>query len=127
MQRFRNILVAIDGDHPPQGVLVRAGRLARQNGASLKLIAVVEHLPWYARLVLPSAEELQALLVRARAETLERLAGPLRQAGAAVSTGVLQGRRSLEIVREVLRGGYDLLIVVSSAAPSRPAAAPSTT
>ena len=110
MYRFRNILVAIGGDHFPRGVSVRAARLAKQNGASIKLIAVVEDLPWYTRLVLPTAEELQALLIRDKAEALERLAEPLRQDGVAVSTNVLRGRRHIEMVREVLSGEHDLLM-----------------
>jgi universal stress protein E len=110
MNRFRNILVAIDGDHAPQGLLARAARLAKQNGASVKLIAVVEDLPWYTRLVLPTAEELQSLIVRKRAEVLEHLAGQLRQDGVVASSSVLLGRRHVEMVREALDGGHDLLM-----------------
>jgi nucleotide-binding universal stress UspA family protein len=110
MHRFRNILVAIDADRPAEGLLARAARLAKQNGASIKLIAVVEDLPWYARLVLPAPDELQSLLVRKRSETLEHLAEPLGNDGSAVSTDVLRGRRHIETVRHVLRGGHDLLI-----------------
>jgi nucleotide-binding universal stress UspA family protein len=110
MQRFRNLLVAIAGDPSPQGVLPRAARLAKRNGASVKLVAVVEDLPWYTRLVLPTADELQSLLVRKRSEILEQLAEPLRRDGVAVSTEVLRGRRHIEMVRQVLRGGHDLLM-----------------
>jgi nucleotide-binding universal stress UspA family protein len=110
MHRFRNILVAIDGDRPAQGVLARAARLAKQGGASVKLIAVVEEFPWYARLVLPTADELQALIVRKQTEVLEQLAEPLRRDGLAVVTVVLRGRRHIEMVRQVLRGDHDLLM-----------------
>ena len=47
MHRFRNILLVAAGDRLGPGVLARAARLAKQNGASVKLIAVVEDLPWY--------------------------------------------------------------------------------
>ncbi len=110
MQRFKKILVPINGDATRQPVLARAARLGKENGASIKLIAVVEDLPWYTRLVLPTAEELQTLLVRERAEALEQLAEPLRRDGVAVSTDVLRGRRHIEMVREVLRGEHDLLM-----------------
>ena len=110
MHRFRNILVPIDGDPDSQPVLARAGRLARKNGAAIKLIDVVEDLPWYTRLVLPDAEELQQVLVRDRSGALEGLAAQLRRDGLEVATGVLRGRRHLEMVREVLRGGHDLLM-----------------
>ena len=91
MHRFRNILVPIDGDPSRQPVLARAARLAKQNGASIKLIAVVEDLPWYTRLVLPNAEELQTVLVRDRSEVLERLAEQLRQDGLDSRHGSPQG------------------------------------
>ena len=110
MHRFRNILVAIDGDQSSRGVLAHAARLAKQHGASIKLIAVVDDLPWYTRLTLATAKELQGLLVRDRAEALQRLAEPLGQDGVATSTGVLRGRRHIEMIREVLRGGHDLLM-----------------
>ncbi len=110
MHRFQNILVAIDGDRSPQGVCARAARLAKQNGASIKLIAVVEDLPWYTHMVLPTAQELQTFIVRDKAEALERLAEQLRQDGLAVSTNVLRGRRQIEMIREVLRDGHDLLM-----------------
>lgn len=110
MNRFLNILVAIDGDHTPQVVLARAARLAKQNGASIRLVAVVEDLPWYTRLVLPTAEELQSLIVRKRVEFLEHLAGRLHQDGVAASSTVLRGHQHVEMIREVLDGGYDLLM-----------------
>lgn len=110
MHRFRNILVAIDVDRPAQGVLARAARLAKQSGASVTLAAVVEDLPWYSRLVLPSADELQGLLVRKRSEILEQLSHSLRKDGLTVSVGVLRGRSHIEMVRQVLRGGHDLLM-----------------
>jgi nucleotide-binding universal stress UspA family protein len=110
MNRFRNILVALQGNQPGQGALARAALLAKQSGASLTLIAVVEDLPWYARLVLPAADELQSLLVRKRSEILEHLAEPRGNDGLAVSTDVLRGRGHIEMIRRVLRGGHDLLI-----------------
>lgn len=110
MQPFRNILVAINGDQPSRSLIARAGRLAKRESAPVRLVAVVEDLPWYARLVLPDAERLQALVVRDREETLERLAEPLRKDGLTVTTGVLRGRRHIEPVREVLKGRHDLLL-----------------
>ena len=110
MQRFRKILVPICGDPSRQPVLTQAARLARQNGASIKLISVVEDMPWYTRLVLSTAEELQTLIVRTRAKDLEALAEPLRHNEVEVSTEILRGRPYLEIVREVQRGGHDLIM-----------------
>lgn len=114
MQRFRKILVAIEGDLPAQGVLAHAARLAKQNGASIKLIAVVDDLPWYTRLVLPTSDELQDLLVRERSESLRKIADQLAQEGVTASAEVLRGRPHVEMVREVLQGGHDLLMKEAS-------------
>ncbi len=110
MQRFRSLLVLIDGDPSRQPVLTRAARLAKQNGAAVRLVSVVEDFPWYARLVLPNAEELQSVLVHQKSEALAGLAAPLRNEGLEVTTSVLRGRRYLELVREVLKGKHDLLM-----------------
>ena len=110
MHHFRNLLVPIDGDASRQPVLARAARLAKLHGAAIKLIAVLEDLPWYTRLVVPNAEELQTGLVREKSEALEGLAAQLRRDGLEVTTEVLRGRRYLELVREVLRGRHDLLM-----------------
>lgn len=110
MERFRNILVAIAAERSQRGVLARAARLAKQNRAAIRLASVVEELPWHTRLVVPGAEGLQAILVGDRAEKLERLAEELRQSGVEASGTVLRGRPHVELVREVLRGGHDLLL-----------------
>jgi nucleotide-binding universal stress UspA family protein len=110
MHRFRKLLVPIHGDASRQPVVARASWLAKQTGASIKLIAFVEDFPWYARLVLPNAAELQNVLVREMSEALARLAKDVRSKGIECSTEVLNGRLHLETVREVLRGGHDLLM-----------------
>lgn len=109
MSPFRKILVAVD-DRPARGAIATAARLAKRAGAAVRLVTVVPELPWYTRLVLPTADELQSVLVRERTESLRRLGDALAKEGLTVSSAVLRGRPHLEIVREVLRGGHDLLI-----------------
>lgn len=110
MYRFRNILVSVDRESSRQSVVARAARLAKQCGAAIKLTAVVENPPWYSRLVLPNADDLQALLVRDRSEALERIASDLRRDGLNATAEILRGRPYVETVREVSRGGHDLLM-----------------
>ena len=110
MRRFQKILVWVVSDSPRQTAVGCAARLAEQNGAAVKLITVVEDLPWYTHRLLPTAKELQALLVKDRSESLEKLASSLRQARIEVSAKVLTGRPYLETIREVLRDGHDLVL-----------------
>ncbi len=77
MDRFRNILVSITGEPSRQALLDRAAGVSQeQNKARITLAAVVDDLPWYTRLVLPSAEESNRTLVREQSEALKLLAAP---------------------------------------------------
>ena len=124
MERFRKILVVVGGDPAARdapAALGRAAALADPGTSALKLIAVVEDLSWWSRLVAPSSQEIQDALLRQRAEHLEALAAPLRREGLEVTTRVLHGYHpDLEVVREVEREGHDLLI--KDAEPGRSAA-----
>lgn len=111
MAQFRNILVVINGNQSAApGVVARAVRLAKQNGASLKLMTVVEPAHWYSRLIHSAAGALQSHVVAEKSEALEKLAERVRQDGVAVSTEVLHGRGYIEMIRATMRGGYDLLM-----------------
>jgi nucleotide-binding universal stress UspA family protein len=110
MPPFKEILIQVRGDSPDQAALGRATRLAAGRDAGLTLVAVVEDIPWYARLVLPRPDELLEAVVRERGRSLETLAATIRRDGISVATRVLRGRPHLEAVREVIRAGHDLLI-----------------
>lgn len=116
MQRFENILFVSEPEADDTPALERAAELAEHNQARLTLVEVVEKLP--AGLALPksavSVEDLQSDLIRAAGERLEALAAPWRQRIRA-QHNVLAGIPFLEIVREVLREGRDL--VIKTAAP----------
>jgi nucleotide-binding universal stress UspA family protein len=110
MSLFRSILVAASGDASQDALLDHAARLARQAGASLRLVGVVETLPWYTRLVVPNADAIQAMLVRDQSAALQESADCLVRSGLAASATVLEGRSHIELIREVLRGSHDLLV-----------------
>lgn len=110
MQRFRKLLIPIEGESSRQKLLARASRLARQNGSTLTLVSVIDDLPTYAMHALPSLGKLQSIVAQDRSETLELMAAGLRNDGLEVKTKVLSGRRYLELSREVIRGGHDLLM-----------------
>jgi universal stress protein E len=110
MQRFQRILVSVVGDRAGSAALQRAAGLARRTGAALKVIDVDEGFPWLARLVLHEADKLHETIVRQKTERLEALAASVRREVPGVTTELLRGRPDVETVREVLRGGHDLLL-----------------
>ncbi len=119
MEQFKHILVATDtrfDDHPIVG---EAAEIARQTGASLKIVDVVPEFSWIARLSIKDHEHMRALIAEEKQSKLETLAEPLREKGIAVETKVLMGKTSVEIIREVLREQHDLVFRVAKGQDSR--------
>jgi nucleotide-binding universal stress UspA family protein len=119
MERFKNILVATDTrlDHHP--IVEEAAEIAQHNGAKLKIVDVVPEFGWTVRLALKDGAHLGELFEREKREKLDVLAGPIREAGVVVETEVLHGKTSVEIIREVLTHGHDLVMRVAKASESR--------
>lgn len=119
MKRFKNIVVSVDSrvdDHP---ALRWAALLAEHNGAQLKIVDVLPEFPWHVRLALRDAEHMTELLLLEKQQRLDALAGELRQKGLEVTARALRGQASVEITREVLRGGHDLVVRVTKGPHSR--------
>ncbi len=119
MKRFKKILVATDTrleDHP---IVDEAAEIAKHNGATLKIVDVVPEFPWTVRLTLSDHEHMLELIGQEKQQKLESLAAPIRDKGIEVETKVLHGKTSIEIIREVLRGGHDLVLRVAKGKDSR--------
>ena len=113
MQRFKDILCVMDDLETGKHVMERAVTLAENNQASLTVVDVVAHVT--AGIGMPDggpiSTDLQATLVSAHAQGLETLVAPYRNR-IEIQTRVLEGIPFLEIIREVLRNGRDLVIKV---------------
>jgi nucleotide-binding universal stress UspA family protein len=109
---FLNILVATDGSPSAQRALEHAVHLARAGNAKLTLMTVAPPFSTYVALAGVSSETMQAELDRWAAETLD-------QAGQSVPDDVIahtvqgSGHPGPEVVRELERGGYDLIVLGS--------------
>ena len=110
MKRFKNILF-VAGPEEDAAALHRAAALARENQALLTVTSVVEALP--GGVVAPgtglTGEGLQSALVAEAQQRLDRLVAPWRD-GVEIQTQVLAGTLFLEVVRDVLRNGRDLVV-----------------
>ncbi|MBT8428750.1 MAG: universal stress protein [Gammaproteobacteria bacterium] len=111
MKRFQDILCVLEHGDQSKDALARAVTLAQNNQASLTAVAVAEIVT--AGIGMPEggpiSADLQEALVSARAQELESLVDPYRKR-IAIETRVLIGVPFLEIIREVLRSGHDLVI-----------------
>lgn len=133
MKRFRSILLVVDANESCQIVLERAVALAENHQAELSVLHLapqlflpslspVPHsalraphlapqilLPGYLPEDPPFGMDLQSRLIVEQAERLDEVVAPWRKR-IPISTKVQVGTPFLEIVREVLRSGHDLVI-----------------
>jgi len=111
MQRFKNILCVIEHGEASKPALGRAIALAENNQASLTVVDVIPRVP--AGIGMPDggpiSSELQTAMVREHEAWIETLIKPYGQR-LNIQHKVLLGISFLEVIREVLRNGHDLVI-----------------
>lgn len=107
MKRFERILCVIDPLAKHQVALERAFELAEHSQAKLKIVDVVDTTRGWLGLMLRSHAE---LLEQERRSQVEKLARQHSRAGVKVEAQVLHGRPALELVNEVIRGGFELVV-----------------
>jgi nucleotide-binding universal stress UspA family protein len=111
MKRFKDILCVVEPGKECKSALERAVTLAENNQANLTVIAVAPIVT--AGIGMPEggpiSADLQAATVNSHTQELEALVAPYRQR-IEIETKVLVGTPFLEIIREVLRNGHDLVI-----------------
>ncbi len=107
MQRFENILFVNAPASASSTALQRAVRLAQANQARLTVVGVVQEIP-------RSMSKLQDTFLRLQKEQLAVLLEKSTVDGFEVDSKVLVGTAFLEIIKEVVKGKYDLLIKPAS-------------
>ncbi|MCF6354615.1 MAG: universal stress protein [Candidatus Polarisedimenticolaceae bacterium] len=111
MKRFRNILCVVAPETGCKPALERAVTLAENNQAELTVVDVTEHIT--AGIGMPEggpvSADLQAAIITAHEQKLDALIEPYHQR-VKVQARVLVGTPFLEIIREILRNGHDLVI-----------------
>src|SRR6516165_9251269 len=113
MHRFANIIVCSQAETPSPAAMGRLDDIAGKSGAAIKLMNVIEPFPWYTRLLLPGSEEFQHIRAEQAAGRLTSLATTRKRKGLKIARRVANGRPAIELVREVLRSGHDLLVKVA--------------
>ena len=113
MKRFNDILCVVETEGVFKPDLERAVTLAENNQASLTVVDVVERVA--AGIGMPEGDPISAdlptAMLSAHAQGLETLVDPYRKR-IKIQTKVLTGTPFLEIIREVLRNGRDLVIKI---------------
>lgn len=121
MKRFKKILFIADGSKGETAALTRVLELARDNKASVCLLDVVEEYPdiRFLRAGLEQMWKFHKELVKSRKVTLQHLLKQMGSAAGGIRTSVRirEGKMVVEIIREVLKNSYDLVVKVSTGHP----------
>jgi universal stress protein E len=112
MVGFTNLLLCVTEDD--DAAVRYVARLAAATGASLTIADVIEDTPPIARRLLPRSWNLPALVRTQKQARIERSAALARRLGAVPKTVLVTGSPIKALVREVVRGGHDLLAVGAS-------------
>jgi len=118
MQRFKNILFIIGREEKQEDSFARAVELAEHNRAELTVLDVLEgmderRIKGERRLL---AGQLMEIIRKERLARIEQLITPIRaKETIKVYSKVTTGKLFMEVIKEVLRDGHDL--VIKSAAP----------
>ena len=116
MKRFNDILCVVQTGEASRQALERAVTLAKNNQARLTVVDVTEHVTTGISIPEsgPTPADLQAAMVNTHLQGLESLVDPYRRR-IEIQIRILQGTPFLQIIREVLRHGHDLVIKVPQA------------
>ena len=111
MHRFKNILLYA-GTKRSETAICRAVELAIENSAKLTLMDVIPHIPKAVGMLTDIAEpaELEGLISKDHRNRLLQIASDYSDTGVAIDVIVANGKPAVEIVRQVIRGGHDLVI-----------------
>ncbi|MDP1557546.1 MAG: universal stress protein [Nitrosomonas sp.] len=111
MRRFKKILCVIEPGKFCKPALERAVSLAENDQANLTVINMIERIADDIEILMSdmALTDLQAMMMRRHEQHIESVVEPYRKK-IKIQTKILKGIPFLEIVREVLRCQYDLVI-----------------
>ena len=112
MKRFSNILLIAGGDNWRETALERAVSLATENQADLTVVDVVELSGDLRVIGREKRDRLISEIVDNRLVQLDNMVQHVRDR-VTVQTRVIRGTAFLEIIREVLRNNFDLVMKMS--------------
>jgi nucleotide-binding universal stress UspA family protein len=107
--RFTKLLLCVTEDD--DATVRYVARLAAATNADLTIVDVIEDIPRVARRLLPDSWNLAALVRDQKQARIESSATLARRLGVRPTATLLSGSPIKALVREVVRGGHDLLAV----------------
>ncbi|MDP2762837.1 MAG: universal stress protein [Sideroxyarcus sp.] len=109
MKKIRHILLNVEDNKDRQTFIAEVATVAIDTGAQVTLLSVLDTPPEDQEKRAESSD-LQQWLQEARLEQMQAISAEFDKKGIQVPTKQSSGKPYLEIIREALKGGYDLLM-----------------
>lgn len=103
MTNFKRILLVFEGKLGEDSVLKTAVAHSKRAKANITVVAVIEKKPGF--------KEIQEMIVEESLKHLEAYVRPVKKKGVKIGVKVLIGTPFLEVIREVLKDKYDLVMI----------------
>ena len=109
MKKIRRILLAIDGTYDRQAFIGEVATVATDAGAQVTLLSVLD-TPSGDQEMSTESSDLQRWMTEDNLEQMQDISSELAKREIKVSIKQSNGKPYLEIIREALSGGYDLVM-----------------
>ncbi len=110
MLRFKKILVHIDSRQAERPALAIATEIAKANQAELMLADIIPDVAAQARLFPGETKHIADQISEAKSHKLKSICEAAEASGISASYTLLPAPTSLSLIREAVRGDYDLLV-----------------
>lgn len=109
MNEIRNILLVVDGKYNTEALVGEVTTVATDAGAQVTLLSVLDTPPGHHTLTAESVD-LHQWVEEDHLKQMKEIAAKLTQGGVQVTMKQCSGKPYQEIIREAVRGDYDLII-----------------
>lgn len=109
MEKIRRILLAVDGTYDKQAFIGEVVTVAKDAGAQVTLFSVLD-TPQGDQEMSTASSDLQRCMTEDNLEQMQDIASEFAKREIKVTLKQSNGKPYLEIIREALRGGYDLVM-----------------
>ncbi len=109
MKKIKRMLLAVDGNYDRQAFISEAVTLAKDSGGQITLLSVVDAPP-ESHETSTESSELQQWIAEDNLQQMQDIASEFANRGIKVAIKQSTGKRYQEIIREVIKDDYDLVM-----------------
>ena len=117
MQKIRNILLVVDDSNHGQAFIAEVVAVTKGAGAQVTLLSVFD-MPPDDQEKSSESSDLRQWMMDDQLEKMKAISSELVNSGIQVTIKQPSGKPYLEIIREVIRGGYDLVMKPAKSEPT---------